>query len=386
MEENNFDNRRKKTIFALGLSSFLNDLGAEIVHSVWPVFVREILKAPMSALGIIDGLGEGTVNFSQAISGYLSDKVKKRKLFIWLGYLLSGISRIGYAFSSFWTQLIPFKIFDRAGKIRDTPRDALVMEIADHKRRVRTFGFLEAMDHLGAVSGIILAIILIKILSIPKMFILAAIPSVFAVCLVLQTIKERARVKKPILKFFWKNLSSNLKKYFFAHLLFALGFFSYSFLLIYARETGWSVNSIPILYLIIMASMATMAYPTGRLADILGKKKVIILAYLFWALAALGFSLGFKNSLVVPLVVLFGFAKAALRPSQVTFILEKAPAENKASILGFFLMASGFFYFLASFLAGLLWETFGREIAFSFAFLTSILAIFLMLFVKERRI
>ncbi len=381
-----FNNRRKKTILVFGSTSFLNDLGAEIGHSIWPVFVREILKAPMSVLGLIDGIGEAVVSFSQTFAGWLSDKLGKRKPFIWLGYLISGLARLGYSITYFWGLLFPFKILDRAGKIRETPRDILALDIADHRFKTQTIGFLDAMDHLGAVFGIISAIILIRFLKPREMFFIAGLPSLIGAYLIFTLVKERALPVQPsFLKFSPGKFHPSLKIFFFANLLFALGFFSYSFLLIYARENGWSVTSIPILYLIMTMSMMLMAYPISRLADKIGKKKIIILAYLFWSLSVLGFVFGFKNSLIIPLLVLFGFAKATLRPSQIAFISEFSHPLFKGQTLGFFQMISGLVFLAASSLAGFFWQFFGPRTVFLFAFFTSILAILLMLFTTEKK-
>ncbi len=89
----------KKTIRTFAIASFLNDMGSDIISPVWPLFVTQVLKANMAALGFLDGLGEAIVSLSQAIAGYYSDKIRKRKVFIWTGYLCGGISRLGYAVS-----------------------------------------------------------------------------------------------------------------------------------------------------------------------------------------------------------------------------------------------------------------------------------------------
>jgi len=106
----------KKSIVVFSLASFLNDFGSDIIYPVWPIFVTALPGVNMAVLGLIDGLGEAIVSFSQAGSGYLSDRLKKRKFFIWTGYMFGAISRVGYAFSTVWQYLIPFKVLDRAGK------------------------------------------------------------------------------------------------------------------------------------------------------------------------------------------------------------------------------------------------------------------------------
>lgn len=111
----------------MSLTSELNDLGSDMIYPVWPLFVTSVLGANMAVLGFIDGLGEAIVSISQAASGYVSDRLRRRKIFIWTGYLLGSLSRIGYALTTLWQHLIPFKIMDRAGKIRGAPRDAIFM-------------------------------------------------------------------------------------------------------------------------------------------------------------------------------------------------------------------------------------------------------------------
>ena len=89
----------KKTIKIFASASFLNDLGSDMIYPIWPIFVTTIMGANMAVLGFIDGLGEAIVSISQAASGFISDRIRKRKVFIWTGYLFGTVSRIGYALS-----------------------------------------------------------------------------------------------------------------------------------------------------------------------------------------------------------------------------------------------------------------------------------------------
>jgi MFS family permease len=145
----------RKTVRTFAIASFLNDFGSDVIYPIWPMFLTTVLGANMAVLGLIDGLGEAFVSISKAASGYLSDRVQRRKVFIWTGYLFGAISRIGYAFSTVWQQVIPFKIFDRMGKIRGAPRDAIVADISTDQNRGSHFGLLRAMDNLGAVCSVI---------------------------------------------------------------------------------------------------------------------------------------------------------------------------------------------------------------------------------------
>ena len=154
----------KKIVATFSIASLLNDIGFHMISPVWPLFVTSFLGADMTILGLIDGSGDALVSISQAVSGYVSDRIRKRKIFIWTGYLFGSISRVGYALSLSWPQLIPFKILDRTGKIRGAPRDAIVADVSTRENRGRNFGLLRAMDNLGAVCGVIITVFLFGLL------------------------------------------------------------------------------------------------------------------------------------------------------------------------------------------------------------------------------
>ncbi len=138
----------KRTVKIFALSSFLNDFGSDMIYPIWPLFVTSVLNADMAILGLIDGIGDAIVAISQAVSGYLSDKFGKRKVFIWTGYMFGGLSRLGYAISTVWQHLIPFRILDRAGKMRGAPRDAIIADVSTKKDRGKNFGLLRTFDNL----------------------------------------------------------------------------------------------------------------------------------------------------------------------------------------------------------------------------------------------
>src|SRR3989338_770322 len=279
-------NDSKKTIRTFAWASFLHDLGSDIVFSVWPLFVTQTLKANMATLGFIDGLGDAIVSISQALSGYYSDKWKKRKVFVWLGYLLGGIARVGYALAPVWQWLIPFRVLDRSGKMLGSPRDAILAENSTDANRGRNFGFLRMADNSGAVVGILLAMALLPVLGYRMLFLLAAIPSVLASILIIKSIREATDNKKIYKGIMLKNISKDLRIYTFGFALFSLGSFSYSFLLVYAKQYGFAFASVPILYLLYTVVAAAMSLPFGKLSDKIGRKKVLYMALGFWILTS----------------------------------------------------------------------------------------------------
>ena len=375
-----------RTIRTFAIASFLNDMGSDCISPVWPLFVTQVLKANMAALGFLDGLGEAVVSVSQAIAGFYSDKIRRRKVFIWTGYLCGGISRLGYAASSLWLHLIPFRVLDRAGKIRGAPRDALIADISTDANRGRHFGLLRAMDNSGAVVGILVSIALFNVLGYRLLFALAAIPSLVGAALILRNIRE---AKFPVARVFkglsFKDIGRNLALYIVLNAVFALGAFTYSFLLLYAKSEGFKAGFIPVLYLVFTAAAAFLSYPFGRLSDKIGRKPVMFMALAAWAAVCFGVVLARGLFAVAGVFVLYGVHKAALEPVQRTIVAELAPQPYRASVIGGFQMAIGLCALPASLIAGLLWDKLGREAPFHLSLGLTAVAALLLLFVKETR-
>ena len=374
------ENGRIISIFAI--ASFLNDFGSDIIYPIWPLFVTSFLGVDMVILGFIDGLGDAIVSISQAISGYLSDRFGKRKIFIWSGYVFGSLSRVGYALSKTWLWLIPFKILDRSGKMRGAPRDAMVADASTDENRGRNFGLLRAMDNLGAVCGIITSILLLSFLGYQNLFLLAALPSLIGASLVFILIKER-RTEAIYRGLSLKDLDINFQLFLLLSSIFALGNFSYSFLLVYSKNFGFEMAFTPALYLIFTVVASLMSLPFGRAADKFGRKPILTLAFLFFGLMCLGFI--FVNSLflIILLFVLYGLYRAALEPVQKTFISELSPTRYRASTIGAFQMITGLISLPAGIIAGLLWESIGPWAPFSFSLSLSIVSLILLVFIKE---
>jgi len=376
----------KKSIRTFASASFLNDLGSDIISPIWPQFVTTVLKANMTALGFLDGLGEALVSLSQAASGYLSDRIKKRKIFIWIGYLCGSASRLGYAIASVWQHLIPFKILDRLGKIRSAPRDAMVADMSTDQTRGGNFGLLRAMDNSGAFVGILIGITFQKLIGTRFLFACAAIPSAIGALLLFLNIKEKKASEKKIYKgLSLKDIDKNLRLYIILNAVYALGAFSYSFLMIYAVKAGFKAGFVPALYLIFTAAAAAFSLPFGKLSDRIGRKTVLLLAYLFWAGVCLAVIFGRGQIIIILTFVLYGLHKAALDPVQRTLVCEICPLAFRASSLGAFQMIIGLCALPASAVAGLLWERFGMFVPFYFSLGLTAAAGFLMLFVRERK-
>jgi MFS family permease len=217
-----------------------------------------------------------------------------------------------------------------------------------------------------------------------NLFLLASIPSIVGAVLIIVFIKDR-KTKGIYKGLSLKDLTFNLKLFLLLSALFALGSFSYSFLLVYAEAVGFATGFIPVLYLVFTAVASLVSLPFGKLADRLGRKTVLILAYIFWGLVCLGFIYTTSLVGVTFLFVVYGLHKGAIEPVQKAFVSELSPIDYRASMLGTFQMVVGLCALPASLIAGSLWISLGRLAPFYFSLSLTTPAIVLMLFVREKR-
>jgi MFS family permease len=204
------------------------------------------------------------------------------------------------------------------------------------------------------------------------------------VAVILLLIREAKPDEKHIFKgVFLKDFSSNFRLYLVSNALFALGAFSYSFLLIFAKDAGFKPGFVPVLYLLYTAAASFLSLPFGRLSDRFGRKSILLLSFGLWSVVSLGMVFGQSLVFMGGMFVVYGLHKAALEPAQRALVSDLAPAGLRASFLGTFQMVIGLCALPASFLAGLLWDRFGRAVPFLLSLALTVGAAVLLLFVKE---
>ncbi len=401
----------KRSLKTFSIASLLNDMGADAVKPFWPSFVTGVLGAPVSVLGLLDGIGDAVSYASRWPAGWLADRFHKRKPLIWLGYFFAGLSRIGYAIAPAISWLFPFKVMDRLGKMRDPPRDALLADVTPAAKRGRAFGVLTAMDNVGAAVGPLLGLLLISMLSwllldtfsfdLPRpevklvyalLFALAGIPSLISAFLVLTRVHEHRpkglhfyALKKKLGKPFWRFVAINA--------FFALGWISLSFLVLSATAEGRvSLVFTPLLFVAMSAAAVISSVFAGKLADRRGTKPLLVFGAVLFPLTMAG-SLLFESTQPTGaaawggaflLFALYGAHYGAYTALQPTYVTQLLPRQVRAYGGGVSQALFGFSTLIASTTAGLLWHYFNPETAFFTAALVTLAAtIGMMVWLKD---
>jgi MFS family permease len=377
--------RIPRSIRWLGVASYLTDVQSEILMPLLPFFLLDTLGADARALGLVEGAADAAAALLAVASGRLSDRVRWRKPLVVAGYSLSAVVKplIGLAASTPLVLLL--RVSDRAGKgIRGAPRDGMIADAAPSGERGRLFGFHRMMDNAGAVTGSLVAALLLTLhVADYRTIFLATLPlGVLPVLVLLARVHESPRVEPPPLDLPDGGSSPPLGAAFLAFLavtgLFALGAFSYAFVLRRASTLGLSPAHVTWLYLLYNVVQTAFPMALGGLSDRIGRRGVLAIAFGSYAVTTIGFALAASPWIAWPLVAVYGFHHAALHPVARAFAADLAPAERRATALGLYQGVTGALALPAGLLAGTMWTRVGPYAPFALAAVLATLAAVLL--------
>ncbi|MBT8172066.1 MFS transporter [Candidatus Bathyarchaeota archaeon] len=380
----------RRNIFALGFVSFFTDLSSEMVLSLLPTFILSLPGSSIALLGLIEGVAEALSYGMRAISGVFSDKLKKRKTIVLIGYGLSNIIKPFFSVTNSAYQALTIRIFDRVGKgIRTSPRDALICESVSEENRGAAFGLHRSLDQAGAIIGPLFASVALLFFgfTVREIFWLSIIPGVAALIILIFFVKElrsKTEDKFEFLKGIKTILQGNFLKLLIIISVFSLGAFNFSFILLYGTETGISSDFIPLLFALVNISHVAIAIPAGLISDRIGREKMLLMGYFVFLIVTLIFAFG-SNSYFVTLfvAVFFGLYEGIVNTVSRAMIPKYVKSSLVGTAYGLYYLVVGFSFLFANILVGLLWNNFGSNISGLYSLvLTSISLVGFIIFIK----
>ncbi len=348
-----------RNVVLLGIVSGLTDISSEMLYPVLPLFLTRVLRAPMTAVGLIEGVAEAAASIFKAAGGLWSDRRRQRKPFIVWGYGLSALSKPLLALAAAWPWVLVCRFLDRTGKgIRTSPRDALLASSTDPEDWGKAFGFHRAMDTAGAFVGPLLSILLLSLcgLSYRSLFLLAAIPAALGVWLLAARVEEKTVETSSVQASVFPSFSPEIKRFLFIYGIFAFGNSSDVFLLLKAARGGLSPTQVILAYVLYNGVYALAATPAGALADRLGRDKTLALGLAVFAATYFGFAQAERGPWFWFLFTVYGFYGALAESSLKAAISQRSSAESRGAVMGVFQGACGLLALAASVLAGWLWS------------------------------
>lgn len=367
------------------------DISSEMIHALLPLFLTVSLGASVVVVGLIEGVAEATASIVKVFSGYLSDRLGRRKPLILIGYALGAVSKPLFAMAGAPLVVFGARIADRIGKgIRGAPRDALVADVTPEAIRGRAYGVRQALDTAGAFIGPLVAIALMALLAndMRAVFWFALIPAGLAVLCVVLGVEERAvepaakqSAHPPIRLADLRRLGTAFWGVVAVGFVFTLARFSEAFLVLKAHNEGLPLALAPLVLVVTNIVYSLGAYPAGAWSDHASPKTLLLcgLAALVSADLVLAFAPGVLG--VFFGIALWGAHMALTQGLLAKLVAQRAPADLRGSAFGLFNLAIGVAMLVASAIAGLLWEGIGPAATFlagaSFAVLAALLIMFL---------
>jgi MFS family permease len=425
-----------RNVVVLGVVSLFTDVASEMIYPLIPIFVGALGSGPV-ILGVIEGVAETTASILKLFSGIISDKLKKRKLLVLIGYSISSLVRPFTAVVSSAWQIVFVRMADRVGKgIRTAPRDALIASSAPESIRGKAFGFHRAMDHTGAMAGPLLAVLTLMILilgfgmtdtlqALRWTFALSLIPGLLAVLTIVFFVKEkvdRTPAGRPF-KFSLKQFDKNFLTYLAIVVLFTLGNSSDAFLLFRIEDAFHKSGALysfvstapvlgdmvarfgdaesqkklvdilflPLIWSFFHVIKAVFSTPLGALSDKIGRKRSINIGWAIYAFVYLSFALldrlpgGWQITATFVLFAVYALFYAFSEGAEKAFVADVVSPDLCGSAFGMYNFAIGLGALPASIIFGLLYKAFGPAAAFGTgAAIAGLSMVLLAVFVRER--
>jgi MFS family permease len=357
-----------RNTFLLACASLFADISTEMLYPILPVFLTQTLNASGSVVGLVDGVAQATQNIVQGFSGWLSDRLRKRKPIALAGYLLAAIAKPLMGLSTSWPGVLGGRFLDRFGAgTRSAPRDALIASSADEAHRGKAFGLEGIGDNLGAFLGPLVAVGLLMAwhVDIRVIFYLALVPGLLAtLMIVLVTERPVVASAKSKLDFGVREFPPVYWKYLLVTALFGIGNSSNAFLILQTQAIGASLEATVLIYAAFNLVAALISYPAGFLSDRWGRKNILLASFVIFFVAYLGFALTRNVILIAVLFVFYGFYQGIFRTVGKALATDFVPEHLRASGVGWYNTTVGLLGLVASIAAGLLWDRVGHGAVF----------------------
>jgi MFS family permease len=370
-------------IWALGLVSAFMDISSEMIHGLLPAFLVTVIGASATSVGLIEGAGEGFALITRVFSGYLSDRLERRKGLIVSGYLLGTLTKPLFALAGGVGLVFGARLLDRFGKgLRGAPRDALIADLAPAHQWGAAYGLRQALDSVGAFVGPLLAVAIMALTAddFRTVFWLAGLPGVVAVAILVLGVREPAgRTAKPVRapvnatdlrrldRAYWLVLGVGI--------VFSMARFSEAFLLLRAEAAGLAPGLVPLVLVIISLVYALGAYPVGLLSDRLGRLRLLGAGLAFLILADLILAAATGVWQVAAGAALWGLHLAFTQGLFSALVADTSSVSVRGTAFGVYGLVTGVAVLLASVLAGWLWDHYGAPATFLTGALFSLLAL-----------
>jgi MFS family permease len=366
-----------RNIYGFGLTSFLNDTASEMAYWVLPAFLASLGAGP-AQLGLIEGVAESVASFAKLFSGYLSDRIDRRKPLVVAGYFVANAVKPLLALATAWWHILLIRFTDRLAKgVRGAPRDVMVAESVPKGRLGAAYGLIQSMDSAGAIAGPLIAFVLLAHHEIRTVFWSAAVPGALCVLVALLGIREKrgrnlangADLQPAKVSNAQPASAAELPGAFyfvlFAVTVFSLGNSSDMFLVMRAQSAGIPVALAPLLGLVFNVTYTLGSWPAGWLSDRLSRRGIAAAGYLIFAAVYFVFGRAPSTLAIWIAMAVYGLYYALTQPVLKALVVEAVGEDVRGRALGIYFFVTSVAALAASLITGELWKHYGAGLAFN---------------------
>ncbi|MBV8194415.1 MAG: MFS transporter [Candidatus Dormibacteraeota bacterium] len=381
-----------RNVGALSLTDFFADSNYEMVLAVLPLFLTIALGAPALAIGIVEGVADGSASVFKFTSGYFSDRISWRKRLGAGGYAMCAAGLGLLALVTQWPQAIGARAVAWIGRgTRQPIRSSLMTQGVPKKDMGKAFGLHEAADTLGAFVGPAIAFFLLLTgHSFTFVFLVAMIPGALAFLgfsvLTRDRRNEAAKAKprwQPMPASFWGLMAAVAA---FGAGNFGVLFFTLRAFEMLVPEASFSVAAAAAVAFVLGVNLVgtLVAFPGGLLVDRVGTRPVLAVGYLLYAVASVVGAIG-HGPLAVVLVALFlGTSQPLVSATESSAVGGIVDDEHQGTAFGIMAGINGLGDLVSSVVVGIIWTFVGAPVALGYG-ATLAVAGALLLFVLSRR-
>lgn len=375
-----------RNIYVFGVTSFLNDTATEMAYWVLPAFLVSLGAGP-EQLGLIEGMAESVASFAKLFSGYLTDRLERRKPLVVAGYFVANAVKPLLAVTTAWWQILLIRFTDRLAKgVRGAPRDVMVAESVEKNRLGSAYGLIQSMDSAGAIAGPLIALALLARYGIRSVFWTAAVPGTLAILVAFFGIRETRR-RSPTddsskqhdvglakqVNAVPRTAGGALPAAFYfvlvAVTLFSLGNSSDMFLVMRAQNVGIPVALAPLLGLVFNITYTLASWPAGWLSDNFSRRGfsrrwIAAAGYLIFAAVYFVFGRAPSTLAIWITMAVYGLYYALTQPVLKALVVETVGQEVRGRALGIYFFVTSVATLAASLITGALWKYYGASVPF----------------------
>lgn len=384
-----------RNLYAFGVTALLNDTATEMAYWVLPAFLVSLGAGP-AQLGLIEGLAESVASAAKLFSGYLADRVDRRKPVVVGGYFVANAVKPLLALVTAWWQILLIRFTDRLSKgVRGTPRDIMVADSVPKNRLGSAYGLLQSMDSAGAILGPLIALMMLSRFGMRSVFVAAAIPGALCVLAAWLGIKETPHLSGrdankndaaegastiPTLPMSEAPVKLQLSFYMVLAgvTLFSLGNSSDMFLVLRAQNIGIAVSFVPLLGLVFNATYTLASWPAGWFSDRVPRRLVASAGYLIFAGVYFIFGRAPSTLSIWIAMAVYGIYYALTDPVLKALVVEEADERVRGRALGIYFFVTSIATLAASLITGELWKHYGAGIPFYVSAVTALFAALLL--------